>query len=263
MFATRWTSLTLLSLGYGLAIAYGHFSLPVVVTFALLIMAGICVTQFQQRAVIGFGHCLFIALALALASHWLPGFFSERVIAAQRLTPQSAPFSMYLNLDKPLIGFWILLACPWLLRNVAIGQVAKTTLITLPGTAFVCLSTAMALGLIGWDPTWPAKSSLWLANNLLLVTLTEELLFRAYIQGGLQRLFKPLPYGSTLALGCAALLFGLAHVGSGWQWALLAGLAGVGYGLAFRLGGLPAAVVTHFGVNLVHFSFFTYPMFDR
>lgn len=263
MFATRWTSLTLLTLGYCLALAYGHFSLPVVITFALLIMAGICVTQFRQRAVMAFGHCLFIALAVALASHWLPGFFSERVIAAQRLTPQSAPFSMYLNLDKPLIGFWILLACPWVLPNVGIGQALKTATWTLPGTAFVCLSAAMAFGLIGWDPTWPAQSSLWLMNNLLLVTLTEELLFRAYIQGGLQQLFKRLRYGSSFALGCAALIFGLAHLGSGWQWAVLAGLAGLGYGAAFRFGGLPAAVITHFGVNLLHFSFFTYPLFDR
>jgi membrane protease YdiL (CAAX protease family) len=263
MSATRWTSLTLLALGYCLAVTYGYLTLPVVVTVALLVMAGICVTQFQHRAVTGFGHCLFIALAVGLASHWLPGFFSERIIAAQRLTPQSAPFSMYLNLDKPLIGFWILLACPWLFRDVAPGQTLKTVALTLPGTAFVCISAAVAMGLIGWDPSWPAQSPLWLANNLLLVTLTEELLFRVYIQGGLQHLFKPLRYGATLALGCAAVLFALAHMGSGWQWGLLAGLAGVGYGLAYRFGGLPAAVATHFGVNLVHFGLFTYPMFDR
>ncbi|HEX8592234.1 MAG TPA: CPBP family intramembrane glutamic endopeptidase [Pseudomonas sp.] len=263
MSATRWTSLTLLAIGYCLAIAYGHLSLPAVITFALLIMAGICVTQFQQRWVIGFGHCLFIALAMGLASHWLPGFFSERVIAAQRLTPQSAPFSMYLNLDKPLIGFWILWVCPWLLRGRSPRQTLKTTALTLPATAFVCMTTAAGLGLIGWDPTWPAQSTLWLANNLLLVTLTEELLFRAYLQGGLQHLFSGLRAGGALALLATAVVYGLAHIGSGWQWALLAGLAGIGYGLAYRFGGVLAAVVTHFGVNLVHFGFFTYPMFDR
>lgn len=263
MSATRWTSLTLLALGYCLAIAYGHFSLPVVVTFGLLIMAGLCVTQFKQLPVVSFGHCLFIALAMGLASHWLPGFFSERVIAAQRLTPQSAPFSMYLNLDQPLIGFWILLACPWLLRDASAGQSIKATTLALPGTAFVCMTGATVMGLIGWDPTWPAQSALWLANNLLLVTLTEELLFRAYIQGGLERMWGRLRHSATLALCCAAGLYGLAHSGGGWQWGLLAGLAGVGYGLAYRFGGLPAAVITHFGVNLIHFGLFTYPGFDR
>ena len=39
-----------------------------------------------------------------------------------------------------------------------------------------------------------------------------------------------------------------------------ASIAGVGYGLAYRFGGLGAAVATHFGLNLLHFGLFTYPM---
>ena len=97
-------------------------------------------------------------------------------------------------------------------------------------------------------------------NNLLLVTLVEEALFRGYIQGGLSRRLKLLPYGQTIALLVAAVLFGLAHAAAGWKWVLLAGLAGIGYGLAYRFGGLSAAITTHFGVNVLHFVFFTYPM---
>jgi len=41
---------------------------------------------------------------------------------------------------------------------------------------------------------------------------------------------------------------------------LLAGLAGIGYGLAYRFGGLSAAIATHFGLNVLHLVFFTYPM---
>ncbi len=40
-------------------------------------------------------------------------------------------------------------------------------------------------------------------------------------------------------------------------------MAGIGYGVAFRFGGLTAAVISHFGLNLVHFALFTYPMLDR
>ncbi len=261
--AIRWTSLTLLTLGYGLALSHGDLTLPATITFGLLIMAGVCVTQFRQRPVVWFGHGLFIALSIALASHWLPGFFSERVIAAQRFSEHAAPFSMYLNLDKPLIGFWILLACPWALAAVRAGRAVKTSLLMLLSTSLVCLGTATALGVVGWAPKWPEQSTLWLLNNLLLVTLTEELLFRAYIQGGLQHLLRRLPYGGAMAVVLSAGLFGLVHLGGGWQWALLAGIAGVGYGVAYRYGGLQAAVVTHFGLNLLHFSLFTYPMFDR
>lgn len=88
----------------------------------------------------------------------------------------------------------------------------------------------------------------------------EEALFRGYIQGGLSRQFKQFRYGDNLALLLASLLFGLVHVNAGLQWTLLATIAGVGYGLAYRFGGLGAAVITHFGVNLVHFVFFVYPM---
>jgi membrane protease YdiL (CAAX protease family) len=261
--AIRWTSLTLLTLGYCVALTFGHLSLPAAMTFALLIMAGICVTQFSQRAVIGFGHGLFIVLTLALASHWLPGFFSERVIAAQRFSPDAAPFSMYLNLDKPLAGFWILLVCPWLLPAIPARQVAKTLVLTVLGTGVLCMTLAVFLGVTGWSPKWPEQSPVWLLNNLLLVTLTEELFFRAYLQGGLQRLFQRWRFGHALAICIVATLFGLAHLGGGWQWALLAGIAGIGYGIAYRFGGLQAAVITHFGLNLLHFGFFTYPMFDR
>lgn len=260
---TRWISLTLLIIGYCMALNVGQLSLPVVVTFGLLIMAGICVTQFKHRAVVWFGHGLFILLALGLATHWLPGFFNGRVIAAERFTPDAAPFSMFLNLDKPLIGLWLLLACPWLLPAVTPRQTATTTLLTLPMTAAICMGAAMALAVIGWAPKWPPQSTLWLVNNLLLVTLTEELFFRAYLQGSLQRLLQRFSYGPALAIAMAAALFGLVHAGAGWQWVLLATLAGVGYGIAFHRGGLPAAVLTHFGVNLVHFGLFTYPMFDR
>lgn len=40
----------------------------------------------------------------------------------------------------------------------------------------------------------------------------------------------------------------------------LATLAGIGYGLAYRWGGVAAAVLCHFGLNLVHFTLFSYPM---
>lgn len=263
MSALRWTTLALLMVGYCVALIYGQLSLPAAVTFGLLIMAGICVTQFQHWAVTTFGHLLFIALAIGLASHWLPGFLNARAIAAVRLSPDAAPFSMFLNLDKSLIGFWVVLACPWVIYRVAVARIAGVTATTFVITTGICMATAAALGILAWTPKWPEQSSTWMFNNLLLVTLTEELLFRGYIQGGSRQLFKRLPYHDALAIALASTVFGLAHFGAGWQWVLLAGLAGIGYGIAYRLGGLTAAVLTHFGLNLVHFSLFTYPMFNR
>jgi membrane protease YdiL (CAAX protease family) len=261
--ALRWTTLALLMLGYTVAFIYGQLALPAAVSIGLLIMAGACVSASGHWAVRSFGHCLFIALALGLASHWLPGFLNARVIPAAHFSPDAAPFSMFLNLDKSLIGFWIVFACPWVFYRVAVVRSVAVTACAFLVTTVACMATAVSLGIIAWTPKWPEQSGIWMFNNLLLVTLTEELLFRGYLQGGLSRLLRRLPYPDALAIALASSVFGLAHLGAGWEWALLAGLAGVGYGIAYRLGGLSAAVLTHFGLNLVHFSLFTYPMFNR
>ena len=43
----------------------------------------------------------------------------------------------------------------------------------------MCLGLAFALGLVSWAPKWPAGvAPLWALNNLLLVSLAEEALFR-------------------------------------------------------------------------------------
>ncbi|MBK5511292.1 CPBP family intramembrane glutamic endopeptidase [Pseudomonas sp. TH15] len=260
MKALPWLHLALLSLGYALALVYGQLSWLAAISVGLLLIAGFAVRQ--QTVPVGryLGHGLFIFLALALAMHWLPGFYNGRGINPHRLTDDAVLFSMYLNQDKPLIGFWLLLVCPWIVGRRSLRLSIYATAMALILSVVLALGGALLLGMISWAPKWPDQAWLWVANNLLLVTLVEEALFRGYIQGGLSRHFKHLPYGENLALLLASLVFGLAHLGAGWQWVLLASLAGVGYGLAYRFGGLGAAIATHFGLNLLHFGLFTYPM---
>ena len=123
-----------------------------------------------------------------------------------------------------------------------------------------CLGLAVGLGEIALEPKWPELGWLWALNNLLLVCLTEEALFRGYLQEELQRRIGDRRHGEPLAIGVAAALFGLAHLAGGWSYVLVAGLAGVGYGIAYRYGGLQASVMAHFSLNLVHFTLFSYPM---
>ncbi|GFM83725.1 CAAX amino protease [Pseudomonas cichorii] len=258
-----WVFFGLLGLGYSIALSYGQLEWPAALAVGVLLIAGLCVRQSGNRIVRGLGHAAFIVTGIALASHLLPGFNNAKVFDEVRFSPEAAPFSMSLNLDKPLIGFWILLFCPWILASTGIARSLKVAAGTLIATTVLCMTTAIALGVTGWSAKWPEHGTLWLLNNLLLVTLTEELFFRAYLQGALQQFFNKLWFGSTLAISIAAILFGLAHAGSGWQWILLASLAGAGYGIAYRFGGLLASVITHLGLNLVHFGLFTYPMLNR
>jgi uncharacterized protein len=262
--ALRWAAAG--SLGIGYAFAFGNSQLDAIAFVPILLLLGTVYTisACHRLPVLIFAHLLFVLLAVGLLLHWLPGFHNWRVVGPERLTPDAVPFSMYLNLDKPLIGFCLLLL-PW--RHIRVSERFLTWLpvgVIVGGlTIIICLSVAVLMRLGTWAPKWPAWGWLWFANNLALVTLAEEAFFRGYIQGGLERLLGAFRQSWWIALCMAALLFGVAHVAGGWKLMVLATLAGLGYGVAYRQGGLQAAVLTHFGFNLMHLGVFTYPMLAR
>lgn len=257
--AFPWSYLALLSTGLVVALSYGILGVQSLAVFAGLAFAAFAVNQ-TTPALRYMGHSLFCLLALGLLMHWMPGFYNGRAIDPQRFTIEAAPFSMYLNQDKPLVGLWLLLVCPWIISRHSWRHVLKAAAGGLAVSVVFALGGALLLGIISWAPKWPEPAWIWLFNNLVLVSLVEEIIFRGYIQGVLSRRLKSFSHGDLLALAVAALLFGLMHIGSGPLWMLLASLAGVGYGLAYRWGGLLAAICTHFMLNVMHFFLFTYPM---
>jgi membrane protease YdiL (CAAX protease family) len=208
------------------------------------------------------GNVVFVVLAIGLGFHLLPGFHNPQVLGPVRLTPNAVPFTMYLNLDKPLAGFWLLLAWPALRLHRGRWGWLWGLLIALV-TVAAALGLTLAMGMVAFAPKWPDLGWLWAVNNLLLVCLTEEALFRGYLQEGLSRWLAGGRYSEAFAIGVAGILFGLAHFAGGWGYVLVASLAGVGYGLAYRVGGLQASVVAHFSLNLIHFTLFTYTMLAR
>ncbi len=109
----------------------------------------------------------------------------------------------------------------------------------LPVAAVLAWATGFA------HPAWPQEPWLWTAGKaaatffgiLWVVALSEEFFFRGLLQ-------------PRIGLWAASALFGLAHLGfrefPNWRFALVAGVAGVFYGLAFRAGGgIRASMVTH------------------
>lgn len=201
------------------------------------------------------GAYLFIFLwCIALFLHLIPGFNNAKVLDAVVTGPLSVPFTLYLNLDKPLILFGLLLAYPALLGSKA--NINKKALIYTAIPLFSLLPLAWGLGALKPEFTIPNWWWLFALNNLLLTCVAEEAFFRGFIQQSLSKRF-----GWIAGVAVASVLFGAAHIGGGLLLAVFATLAGVGYGLAFHYSSrLWVAVAFHFLFNFIHLVFFTYPI---
>jgi len=194
---------------------------------------------------------------LALAAHLLPGFIPLPLAEPRPLSPDAPPYGLRLSWDKLLLGATLFAwwgaegrqdtpSPPW---NRRAWLCALATLAGVP-------VLALAIGLVAWQPKWPAELPLWLALNLGVTVPAEELLFRGLLQGALVRRLGP---GTGVGL-CAA-LFGLAHLPFGAAFALVAGVAGLGYGWVMQLSGrLAAAVLLHGALNLLHLLLLSYPL---
>lgn len=257
----RYTACLFLASGYGAAALDGRLGLPALAPLALLAISAILIQRKGWSECAGFS--VFVITSIGLALHRVPGFENLEAVAADVLSSGSDPANLWLNLDKPLVGFWVMLFLPWHLGTSINNRPLIQTALILGGTVTACLGLAFVTSSVTWAPKWPEWGWLWALNNLLLVCMAEEAFFRSFVQGGLERLLGNWRHGRTLALAVAALLFGLAHHRGGISWMCLATIAGIGYGLAWRAGGLRAATATHFSLNLIHFVFFTYPMLSR
>jgi membrane protease YdiL (CAAX protease family) len=110
------------------------------------------------------------------------------------------------------------------------------------------LVLGLAVGFIHPHANLPAagKAALTWAGIFVFVALPEELFFRAWVQNLLER-----RVGRRAALVIASMLFGLSHFNKrsahfNWRYVLLATMAGVFYGRAWReRRRVPASTITH------------------
>lgn len=201
----------------------------------------------------------FALISLGLMAHQLPGFHNMLVINGVQFTPDAVPFKMYLNLDKTFPSFLLMFALGRQWQAMDLSRSAKAWILWLLVTSAVCLGAGLILGAINWAPKWPPQAWLWVMNNLLLVAMGEEVFFRGYLQETIGHAI----FGRKrvwLSVLLTSVVFGFAHIGGGPLMVAVSAVAGIGYGMAFLQGGIRASVLTHFCLNLIHFTLFTYPM---
>jgi hypothetical protein len=222
------------------------------VTLAALLLAWRLPSLPGHGRILAWGALLVWAVALTL--HLIPGFSNLKVLDQALAGPASAPFNMYLNLDKPLLLFGLLLACPTLLGKGGTIRWRPLALLLLPLGALLVI--AWQLGALKPEVGLPHWWWLFAFNNLLFTCVAEEALFRGAIQQGLAERYRP-----WIGIAVAAILFGVGHLAGGALLALFATLAGICYGLAFQLSGrLTVAILLHFAFNFAHLALFTYPL---
>ncbi len=249
-FATRRVSLVFLFTAAATGFAHGRLDVYGLISLTVLFAPYYWLPRFPLTTV------AIVVLSTVAYLHLLPGFANLKFFDQIRFAPDSLPFTMYLNFDKTAAG---LLLCLFLLRPFERKTLGRTDLAvaakTLAILVLTLLPAALVLSYVRLDMKLPAGAWLWTLNNLLFVCMAEEALFRGAIQGSLSRRI-----GEKGAIMIGALLFGAAHFKGGPVYVALAAVAGLFYGAAFaRTGKLQAAVLVHFGLNLIHFLFFSYP----
>jgi hypothetical protein len=118
----------------------------------------------------------------------------------------------------------------------------------------IVLGLGMALGFIHFHSNLPGVGTALLrwVGIFFLTALPEELYFRAWVQNLLER-----RVGRRAALVIASVLFGLSHFNKrsarfNWRYVLLATIAGIFYGRAWReRRRVPASTITHASVDWI------------
>ncbi|WP_435263505.1 CPBP family intramembrane glutamic endopeptidase [Tenacibaculum sp. nBUS_03] len=213
--------------------------------------------NYQQKNILLF--FLVLALSIPLFFH-LPiiDFNNYKYLHNISLTSHSSPYNLYFNLDKTLIGIFII-AFGFEYKKIEVLPILKLFVINLLLMVVIFFILAIVLGYSKFEPKLPSFSPVWILTNLFFTCIAEEALFRKLIQ---QKIYDSLTgrFAIITSILVASVTFGLVHFKGGISYMILASLAGVFYGyIYYKTKRIESSILLHFTFNLTHFLFFTYP----
>ena len=200
---------------------------------------------------------ILIALSLAFSLHLIPGFKNEIIFLSPSFGLSEQPYKLNANLDKALAAIAIILA----MRSTVKWKTSIKELYLIL-TAITIFFTVSILFDAKPDPKLGAFTLAFIFFNLSVTCLAEEVFFRLIIQDWLFKFSKGALNG-WLAVFITAVIFMLAHFHTGVdadKRLFLIFIAGILYGgIYLKNKSLGSAIIMHFGINIIHFSFFAYP----
>ena len=189
--------------------------------------------------------CILLTLGLAVDLRWFEHAWPAHL----------AIFNKVLLLDAGIYGLVLIrrlngtgFDLRFRLRDLTLGL--REVLFYLP----IALALGFSLAFLHFHPNWPAPWRIPVAwiFTLLFIAVPEELFFRGWMQNLLEK-----HVGRRGALFLTALIFGLAHfnkrtTGFNWRYVLLAAVAGIFYGRAWRSRRrVGASAITHATVDTI------------
>ena len=186
---------------------------------------------------------VLLALGLAVDLRWLEPAWPHGLAALGKILLLDAGIFGFLvvrRLDG--VGFDLRLTRKDLARGL--GEYLLYALIAVP--------LGLWLGFLHFHPNWPSplRAIAAFVFTFLFIAIPEELFFRGWLQNLLERRM-----GRTLSLLTTAVIFGLAHwnkraVHFDWRYVLMAAIAGIFYGRAWRAQRrVGASALTHASVD--------------
>lgn len=204
-------------------------------------------------------------LSISLLGHFFPGFHNWQIVQGISISKNAYPYSLYLNFDKPFIGFFPLaLAIPLIHSKMHRNAVAlKTFALTTLGVIILML-LALYLNLIEIDLKLPHITGVWLIANLFLVTIPEEAFFRGFLQREINLAF-PTKWSGPFSVIATSLLFALLHFTfvRDFGFLSLTFIASLIYGSVYQMTrSIESSILCHYIFNVIHFFCFTYPALE-
>lgn len=243
----------------GLSIAAYVFGLISLMAFPFILALISCSylhTKFEgvtKKLILG----VLAILSLAMAIHKVPGFNNDLLFYSDSFGESNLPYKLYANLDKAIAALALFVA----FKNRLKFDISLSDIYLIGSSLVVFFLIAMALG-VEIDVKFGQLTIAFIFFNLFVTCFAEEAFFRLIVQNGLSGIFKG-RYSYFLTIGITALVFMLAHfhTGEGAEKRLfLIFLAGLIYAAVYaKRKSLGSSILAHFGINIIHFSFFTYP----
>lgn len=206
----------------------------------------------------------FVLLSVLVAQfvlHNIPGFKILIPVLMEKVSAASRPYTLYINIDKVMAALIIYSVSDLVVNEKYINiKALKQTALVLILNILVIISPALLSGYVKFDPKIPNITLIWLINNFLFVSFSEEVIYRGFLQKNLAQWLPKQLYPAVVSIILTSIIFGVAHFRDGPIYMVLAGICGLFYGFTYyKTNRILCAMLVHFLLNFTHFIFFTYP----